>query len=224
MVTHELRNPLNAMAGWLHLLGADPTVRSETARRAVEGARRAVAQQLTQIDTVGQLLRLSDGCVIPETDPIELGELLAVVVRRHAEAAAAGGHDIRLRFSLPPAAEGRPGLWVAVDSALFEPALDALVTFGLQHGSPGAVLELTVSSDGAVASLTLCIDEGPDAGVSIWRAFGDTGGRLSLDLYLAVLATECYGGCVRPLAAPGGGELLEIRFPVAASASSVANA
>jgi K+-sensing histidine kinase KdpD len=57
------------------------------------------------------------------------------------------------------------------------------------------------------------VDAGPDAGLSIWHAFGQSGRRLSLDLYLAVLVIEAHGGTVRPRRAAEGGEELEIMLP-----------
>jgi signal transduction histidine kinase len=219
MVTHELRNPLNALAGWLHLLAAEPPAGSDAGQRALAGARRAVEQQLAQIDMVGQVLRLSGGSVPPAGDPVELGGLLAAEVRRQSASAAASGHDILLKYSVPPAAgERHPGYWVAVDRGLLQTAAGTLMSFALRHGSPGAVLELEVGRHPPrEVSLVMRIDEGQDDGLSVWHAFGHTGSRLALDLYLSVLAIESYGGSVRARGAAAGGHELEVRLPVAHS-------
>lgn len=49
-LSHDLRTPLNAMVGWLHLLAASPDARSEGAARAIAGLRRAIAQQQQLIE------------------------------------------------------------------------------------------------------------------------------------------------------------------------------
>jgi signal transduction histidine kinase len=214
MITHELRNPLNAMAGWLHLLAADPAIRSETSQRAVAGARRAVEQQLAQIEMVGRLLRLAGGSVPPVREPIELGAVLAAEVRRLEPLAAEGGRDIRLRFPRAAPDHTRPGLWIAIEPGLLESALQALIGFALRHGTPGALLEVEVAHDAGDATVTLRIDEGQDGGLSVWNAFGNTGSRLGLDLYLALVAIESYGGTMGPRAAAAGGEELQIRLPI----------
>jgi K+-sensing histidine kinase KdpD len=204
---------LNAMAGWLHLLAADTAARSEASNRAIAGARRAVEQQLGQIDRIGQLLRLSGGSIPPLDDRIELAELLDSEVRRQLEADGAGQRRIELRRCA--ASSERSGFWVIADRPLLEDALHTLVTFALRHGTPGAVLELEleVMPEDDV-SLVMRIDEGQDAGLSVWHAFAQSGARLALDLYVAVLAIESCGGSVLPRAARTRGQELEIRLPV----------
>jgi hypothetical protein len=137
------------------------------------------------------------------------------VVRQLAGSAAAAGRDIRLRYAAAPTSGDRDdrGIWVASDRELLEPALQALMSFALRHGSPGAVLEVEVTrcSTDAV-SLVLRIDEGQDGGLSVWHAFGDSGTRLTLENYLALLAVEAYGGSIGPRSVASGGHELELRF------------
>src|SRR5690606_18225241 len=49
-IAHDLRTPLNAMAGWLHLLSSPHPRPPEATARAIEGLRRAVEQQRTLIE------------------------------------------------------------------------------------------------------------------------------------------------------------------------------
>jgi signal transduction histidine kinase len=222
MVTHELRNPLNALAGWLHLIGADPAMKSGLGERAVAGARRAIEQQLAQVDMLGILLRLSGGALPQARESLDLGRL----VRTEAHAAASEGSSVgqqgpdagvqgtmgdAVRLNGWPA-DGGPS--IVGDGSLLAPAVRSLVAFALRHGMPGAPLDLSLSagaSDRAV--VVLRVNEGPDPGLSIWHAFGQSGSRLSLDLYLATLVIEAHGGTVRPRPAAEGGEELEIMLP-----------
>jgi signal transduction histidine kinase len=219
MVTHELRNPLNALAGWLHLIGADPAMKSGLGERAIAGAKRALEQQLLQVDMVGQLLRLSQGVVPPASEPVDLRALVESELQAQSAGAEDGGHAVRWRGS-PDGRDGGSRLRVTIDRALLEASVRALVAFALRHGAPGAPLEVSVSDgggpyEGTMALLVLRIDEGEDAGLSIWHAFGQTGSRLSLDLYLAMLAIESSGGVVRPRPNESGGEELHILMPLA---------
>lgn len=49
-IAHDLRTPLNAMAGWLHLLSSPQPRPPEATARAIEGLRRAVEQQRRLIE------------------------------------------------------------------------------------------------------------------------------------------------------------------------------
>lgn len=49
-IAHDLRTPLNAMAGWLHLLSSPQPRSPEVSARAIEGLRRAVEQQRRLIE------------------------------------------------------------------------------------------------------------------------------------------------------------------------------
>ncbi|WP_187272320.1 response regulator [Zeimonas arvi] len=49
-IAHDLRTPLNAMAGWLHLLSSPQPRPPEATARAIEGLRRAVEQQRKLIE------------------------------------------------------------------------------------------------------------------------------------------------------------------------------
>jgi signal transduction histidine kinase len=217
MVTHELRNPLNALAGWLHLIGADPAMKSGLGERAIAGAKRALEQQLLQVDMVGQLLRLSEGVLPPASEPVDLRAVVESELQAQSAGAEDGGHAVRWK--------GRPAgrdLRVSIDRALLESSVRALVAFALRHGAPGAPLEVSVGDaggldEGRMALLVLRIDEGADAGLSIWHAFGQSGSRLSLDLYLAMLAIESSGGQVRPRPSESGGDELHILMPLAPS-------
>lgn len=56
-ITHELRGPLYALNGWLHLLTAERPLTPDQTRRAAQGARLAVETQIRQIDALGRVLR-----------------------------------------------------------------------------------------------------------------------------------------------------------------------
>jgi phosphoglycerate-specific signal transduction histidine kinase len=211
LVTHELRNPLNAMSGWLHLLSADAALGSEAAQRAVAGLRRALDQQVTQIDTLGRVLRLSTpNGTFGAREPVDLARLVTDSVEALRPAAHAAGREVV--SNLPPDADTP---WVLVDRSALHGALLALGRYGLRHGMPSAPLrvDLAVDHDGA-GIVRLGIDEGDGTGRSIWSAFGtERGTRLALDLLHAALEIESVGGRIGPRGDGRIGDVLEIGFP-----------
>lgn len=207
LVTHELRNPLNAMNGWLHLLSVDEASRADGERRALAGLRRALDQQVALIDTLGRVLRLAGGGRGEGREPVELGAVLDEVADALGPAARAAGREIVV---------GRPhDAWIAGDRAAASAALGALAAHALRHGVPGAPLLLMVCGDPARPELQLSIDEGDDGGLSIWHVFA-TGHRLPLDLLHALLVLESQGARVAPSGEGRVGDTLSIRFEPAA--------
>ncbi len=212
LVTHELRNPLNAMAGWLHLLSADPVASAEPAQRALGGLQRALAQQLALIDTLGGVLRLADGERLENIEPLELGALLEACAQALRPAASAAGRDVRVERA--GAASWRPG-----DRGALLEALRTLGTYALRHGVPGAPLVLGLDGPADSPVLRIGIDEGDDAGLSIWNGFR-TVGRLPLDLLHAMLTAEAHGACMGPSGEGRVGDSLLIRFDDGAAGSA----
>ncbi|MCX7229229.1 MAG: hypothetical protein NTW15_09480 [Burkholderiales bacterium] len=212
LVTHELRNPLNAMTGWLHLLSADASMCTESSQRALGGLRRALDQQLALIDTLGGVLRLVDGERLERVEPLELGALLDACAQALQPAADAAGRDIRVERT--DRASWRPG-----DRAALLAALRTLGAHALRHGMPGATLVLGLGGPADAPVLRIGIDEGDEGGLSIWNGFR-TGGRLPLDLLHAMLIAEAHGAHIGPSGDGRVGDTLLIRFDDGAAGSA----
>jgi signal transduction histidine kinase len=203
LVSHELRNPLHAMAGWMHLLAADPALRSDGTERALAGLRRALEQQFAQVDTLAGVLRLRGGTAPAAGERIELPGLLEEVAAALRERAREAKREVVVGSVVPACVVG--------DRAALRSALEVLGAFAMRHGVPGAALELSLEADDP-PRLRVSIDEGDDGGLSVWHAFGGSGGRLSLDLLHATLAIEAHGARVAPHRDGRQGDWLEIRF------------
>jgi len=221
LVTHELRNPLNAMTGWLHLLSNFARAKPETAERALGGLHRALEQQLVQIDLLGRVLRLSSGGGVRSQDPVDLGDVLEACVAALRPGAEASGRTVELRRM--PATGAAAPVRLPGDRETLQSAFRALGAHALRHGMPGATLHIALHAGGPDDGprVTLAIDEGDDGGLSIWHAFAGGGARLPLELLHATLAIEVHGARVGPQADGRVGDALEIRFD-ATDASSVA--
>lgn len=203
LVTHELRNPLNAMSGWVHLLDADPGPRSDGARRAIAGLRRALEQQVRQIDTLGRVLRLAGGR-LEGLEPLELGELLEACADGLRPAAEAAGRAVKVE-------RGAGRSWRAGERAALLTALRTLGAYALRHGLPGAPLVLGLDGDAEAPTVRVAVDEGGD-GLSIWHGFGEGGARLPLEQLLAILVLEAHGARIGPSGEGRAGDVLTIRF------------
>jgi signal transduction histidine kinase len=210
LVTHELRNPLNALSGWLHLLSADPTLRPEAAQRALAGMRRALEQQVAQIDTLGQVLKLSmPSDARPDRPPIRLDGVVADSTDALRPAAQAAGREIVVLVD-----DRVRDLRVRGDRTAFGVVLQSLGRYAMRHGMPSAPLRFELSAgDGGGPLLRLSVDEGDGNGRSIWSVFGADGGtRLPLDLLHAALELESHGARIGPQGDGRVGDALEIRF------------
>lgn len=212
LVAHELRNPLNAMSGWVHLLAADSGLRSDAAQRALGGLRRAIDLQLQQIDTLAAVLRLAGG-TLERAEPIELGEVLEACADALRPAAEAAGRAVEVVRGVGPA-------WRAGDRAALLSAFRALGTYGLRHGLPGAPLVLALEGGDDTPTIRLGVDEGDDGGFSIWHGFGAGNARLPLDLLLATMVLEAHGARVAPSGEGRAGDALALRFGSASAERS----
>jgi hypothetical protein len=163
LVTHELRNTLNAMSGWVQLLQLDATPRGDAARQGLAGLRSAVDHQLAQVEALGGVLRMAGGRRPAARAPVALDALLRDVADALGGAdGAAPARSVRLRLRLDAAGTGPAGrgpdaetvpatcvLPLPGDPAMLRAALVALGAFALRQGVPGATLDLALSAGGA---------------------------------------------------------------------------
>src|SRR5947209_5987903 len=91
-LSHELRNPLNVIAGYAEILVRDPeTQRLPVARRAAEAIRRNARVQTQLISDLLDLSRLQTGKLALECHPVSLATLVAEAAETlRAEAEARG--------------------------------------------------------------------------------------------------------------------------------------
>ncbi|HYF57480.1 MAG TPA: histidine kinase dimerization/phospho-acceptor domain-containing protein [Burkholderiaceae bacterium] len=216
LVTHELRNPLNALSGWLHLLSADPSVQGDGARRALGGMRRALDQQLALIDVLGRVLRLSGGDGRPDAmQPIDPRMLLDGCAQALQPAAQAAGREIGVDVREDGAATP---LGLDGDPAALGAALHTIGAYAIRHGAPGAPLRLECERDPSALHVRVRVDEGEEDGLSIWHGFGGHRARLPLELLHAALVLEAHGATVGPATNGRVGDALDIRFDAADAA------
>ncbi|HEX6900299.1 MAG TPA: ATP-binding protein [Thermoanaerobaculia bacterium] len=105
-VSHELRNPLNAMLGWIHLLRTG-TLDKEMVERALETIERNIQAQARIIDDILDVSRIVRGSLTLNVRPVDLAAVLHDAVESLSPAAQA--KSIAVHTVLEPAAGGLAG-------------------------------------------------------------------------------------------------------------------
>jgi hypothetical protein len=170
LVRHELVNPLNALSGWLHLLSIRPTVSEEIAHKALEGARRALAQQLGQIEMLSRVLQLSEPGARLDTEPVSFAEL----VSRCTQGAALPGRAV---FSLQRTHSD--GSQHPFQVRAHDQALSAVVNLLLRHvaeqADPQTRVRVDLASHSGEISMTVwCAPEMPESAYALALPFSDS--------------------------------------------------
>ena len=215
MVTHELRNPLNAMAGWLHLLSNAPggaaSPVAALATRATAGLRRAVDEQLEQVEMLGRVLRLAGGESDDGAREVDLADLLQTQVDLLRAAPIAEGRAVVLELGENPG--GAPRSVVVGNASALARAVADISRYAMRNGVAEQALHIALSTDTDMPKINISIDAGVDRTMSIWDLFSPPANRLPLPLLHARLAIEAAGGALMPVSgSDANGDVLQIRF------------
>ena len=221
-VSHELRTPLSSVLGYVELF-TDGDLGELTATQ--RGALATIARNAHRLrDLVGDLLVMSSierGSLLAGGRPVRVGDVLDVVVDRVRLDAATKGIELAI---------GAPGdAAVAVDPALLDKILHALVTNALKftprggHVSvgvdvTGGDVEIEVVDDGvgiAAGDLPHVFDPFFRAAASERLAVSGTG----LGLSLVRKVVEMVDGSVSATSEPGVRTRFVVRLPAVAVAA-----
>jgi signal transduction histidine kinase len=208
LVRHELNNPLNAMSGWLHLLAARSDLSPDITQRALEGARRAVDQQIEQIGLLSRVLQLSGS---PSTLRTTLNPLESLAAEWEAALRAAGqrvNRGLRWRH----AADLDLSVTLSSDKAALGTAIVQLAQPALKHAAEGAELQVDLTRCGDELCLCLGIEEDGQNASSVWYLLDAERGNLTLELLHARLVVQAHGGRLDRAETAQGGSTLQIRL------------
>ena len=212
---HELRTPLAALRG-----GIEVALRAE---RSPEEYRRVLASSLEEVERLirlaEDLLLLSRSTAGPEGPraPVDLEPLLLDVFDVGARLGQAAGVSVRIDSMVPSTVCG--------DAAALRRALLNLVENAIKYTPPGGKVELSLTTSGGMAGLTVS-----DAGIGIDSADAerifepfvrldaararDTGGA-GLGLAIARSIAVAHGGTLSVESRPGAGSRFLLRLPLA---------
>jgi PAS domain S-box-containing protein len=220
-LSHELRNPINAIVGWTQVLigrgGSD---------RALEIIDRNAALMMRMVDDMLDVARILTGKLSLSTQPTDLAKVVAEAIDVVRPAAAARQLTIEvLPHAAVPLFEGDPVRLAQVFLNLLQNA----VKFSL----PGGRIVIRVSTSGPRVTVTVT-----DSGQGIAADFlpyvfdrfrqGDASatrrhGGLGLGLALVRQLVELHGGNVRALSeGRGQGATFEVTLPLARASERAA--
>ena len=225
MLAHELRNPLAPIVSAAHILKARASG-DAGARKAAEIVARQAAHMSSLIDDVLDVSRFNTGLIVIDRRPLDLREALAEAAEQVRPAMEARSHA----FAAP--SKGEP-IMANGDRKRLVQAVANLLQNAAKFTPPGGRVELTVASDGRVASIAVS-----DNGVGIdsallphvfemfrqaERSSERSHGGLGLGLSLVKSLAKLHGGSVLAHSdGPGKGARFAIELPLGESQAGAA--
>lgn len=216
-ISHELRNPLNAMLGWLRLLRSNqfPAERREQALETVE---RNARQQAKLVDDLLDVSRIISGKMRLDVQPVSLVEVVEAAVEGVRPSAMA--KDLRLDAVLDPhasiiigdAARLQQIVWNLLTNAIkFTPKGGRIRVLLVRHESSAEVV-VADNGEGMPAELLPHVFERFRQG-----QFGPARTHQGLGLGLSIVRhlAELHGGTVNAHSeGPGRGSAFTLRLPL----------
>jgi len=207
-VSHELRNPLANIRGWIEAAQDGLAAPDE---RLLASLHEETTHLQHLVDDLHELSVGDAGELVLEPEPIDLAAFSGQVVEAFRASADAVG--VTLEADTPP------GAMLEADPRRLRQALGNLVGNALRHTPPGGGIRivagtgtLSVSDTGEgipAADLPFVFDRFRRVDVSRSRATGGSG----LGLAIVRQIVEAHGGTAEIASAPGAGTTVTMRFP-----------
>jgi two-component system CheB/CheR fusion protein len=216
-VSHELRGPLNAMAGWVHVLGSG-ALDSSTMTRGISALERAVKAQTRLIEDLLDMSRIMSGKLRLAHRFIDLGEVTRAAIETAAPAAIA--KSIQLSFH-----GGSPPMFVLGDPDRLQQVVWNLLSNAVKFTPPNGRVEVTLRRQGTSTQLQVA-DSGqgisPEFLPYIFEPFRQADSSparshqgLGLGLAIARHLVESHGGVIRAdSGGVGRGTTVTVLLPV----------
>jgi signal transduction histidine kinase/CheY-like chemotaxis protein len=221
MVSHEIRNPLNAVLGWTRILISRKDVDAEMLARALRVIDRNATAQVRMIDDLLDVARIASGKLRLEMQPVDL--LAVTLAAVDVIGPPAKAKRIELRTSLDPKTARVLG-----DQQRLQQIVWNLLSNAMKFTEPGGVVHVSVSPVGKLTRLVVS-DTGrgisPDFLPFVFERFRQSDassarrhGGLGLGLALVRELVELHGGTVHA-ESPGDhqGATFTIDLPTAMS-------
>ncbi|MEW6390682.1 MAG: hybrid sensor histidine kinase/response regulator [Pseudomonadota bacterium] len=216
VLAHELRNPVAALGGGLHLLNKDiPPERAADIRVRME----RMLEHLTHlVDDLLDVSRVSQGKIVLKTTRLELGEVLQSAIDASQHTIDAGGHSFVTDLPNTP-------IWLNGDHTRVAQIVSNLLNNAAKYTPNGGTVSLTASAADGWATITVS-----DTGVGIpaemqskiFEIFaqvedhlGKAQGGLGIGLALVKQLVNLHGGVITvDSAGENRGSAFTVRLPV----------
>jgi CheY-like chemotaxis protein/nitrogen-specific signal transduction histidine kinase len=217
MLSHELRTPINAVYGWVHMLRAGQ-VAPDARERALDAIMRNAHAQVQLIDDLLDVSRIASGKMRLDVRPVDLKAVVEAAL--DAVRPAADGKDIRLQAVLDPRTGPLTGdpdrlqqvMWNLLTNAVKFTPKGGRVQVHLQRVNSHVEVVVSDTGQGISAEMLSVIFD------RFWQADrGPTRAHKGLGLGLALVRhlIEAHGGTVTAQSAgEGQGATFIIRLPV----------
>ncbi len=214
MLSHELRNPIAAIASAARLLEPD-LVAPDVAQRAREVIRRQTRQLGRLADDLLEAEAAVQGRIVLERRRVDLGAVARDVLRHTMAARGVDSHRV---------SEALESVWVSADPLRLEQMIARLLDNAFKFTPEGGSIHLTTRADAGEGVLTVT-----DSGIGmtselaqrVFELFAQAErephrpeGGLGIGLTLVRRLAELHGGsAVARSAGPGKGSEFEVRLP-----------
>jgi len=200
LVVHDLRSPLSALQGYLHLLGEEvgPEA-SATVKQYIDDANLLVGKALSLVATILDVDELEDGILRAMPQPVKIIELID-----RARAGNRANYEVRgLRVDI----DVDPEFVVRIDRDLFGRVFENLLDNAARYASRGGRVAVSAKRDENGVEIAIG-NSGPpvpeDARGAIFGRYHQVEARRAsarqnrgLGLYFCKLAVEAHGGTIR---------------------------
>jgi len=219
VLAHELRNPVAALSGGLHLLNKD--ISPERSRDIRVRMDRMLTHLSHLVDDLLDVSRVSQGKISLKKAPIELGEVLRSAIEASQHNLDAGGH----RFVFKPPAEA---IWLDADHTRLAQVVSNLLNNAAKYTPSGGVITLSAHAHDGVVEIKV-VDTGigirPEMQSRIFEIFAQVEdhlakaqGGLGIGLALVKQLVALHGGAISvESAGEDMGSTFTVTMPVAAT-------
>jgi two-component system, OmpR family, sensor histidine kinase BaeS len=213
--SHELRTPVTAMRGEAEVSLADPRAGPEELRESLRHVVAGAEFLGRRIDELLGLSKADDGRLTLESEPLDLGRLIAMTSEAAGGYARSAEVGIDLRLAAAP-------VRIVGDARWLGQALLAIIDNGVKFSPQGARLRLALDAQEDGRARIRIADSGPgvmtEALPRIFDAYyqaeaGRMRGGTGLGLALARWVVEQHGGTIAAANDPAGGCTIAITLP-----------
>ena len=199
LVVHDLRSPLSAVQGYLHLLREELGDVAQPVQQYLDDAELLLGKALGLVATILDVDELEDGILHAVKQPVKLMELI-----ERARAGNRAHFEVRtLRLDLGV----DPDFVVDLDRDLFSRVLENLLDNATRYAPRGGFTSITAKREGGTVEIAIG-NNGPPVPVQdrdaifgryfqVERRRASARANRGLGLYFCKLAIEAHGGTIR---------------------------